>query len=245
MKILPFLLLFALTARAQQTEGIVVYERVTNWPKLYARLTFLSQEEKDRLAQTWKNDAEFKEKTKLFFSPARSLYTHNSEAGETENGDYSYRQRELVIQRDFDKERKTEIHEMLGKTYILDDSLRTPTWKILNEIKEVAGHVCMKATTEDPIKKHKITVWFAQDIAVSAGPERWFGLPGLILELDINDGDVTVTAQSVAFQDAQKGLTLPKLKGKRITDKTYNELLTNHIRDSIAEQNNPYWTIRY
>jgi hypothetical protein len=58
---------------------VVVYERVTNWPKLYARLTFLSQEEKDRLAQTWKNDAEFKEKTKLFFSPSRSLYTHFAE----------------------------------------------------------------------------------------------------------------------------------------------------------------------
>jgi GLPGLI family protein len=150
-----------------------------------------------------------------------------------------------VIQRDFDKEHKVEIHEMLGKTYVLDDSLHTPRWKILNQIKEVAGHVCMKATTEDTVKHQKIAVWFAQDIPVPAGPERWFGLPGLILELDINDGDVTVTAQSVAFQDVQKSLFLPKLKGKRITDKTYDTLLVNHIRDSIAEHNNPYWTIRY
>ena len=226
-------------------EGVVTYERVQYWTKIYARLTYLSQEEKDRMKLTWGSDDEWKLKMKLSFNPRASLYTYESEQGETEDGSYSWRQDEFVIQRDFEKSKKTEIHEMLGKTYILEDSLAAPDWKILNQIKEVNGYLCMKAMSEDTTKKQKIVAWFAQDIAVSAGPEQYFGLPGLILELDINDGDVLITATKVEFKKLDKETALPKLKGKRITEKTYTQLLWKHIDESIKARRNPYWAIRY
>ena len=226
-------------------EGVVTYERVQYWTKIYARLTYLSQEEKDRMKLTWGSDDEWKLKMKLSFNPRASLYTYESEQGETEDGSYSWRQDEFVIQRDFEKSKKTEIHEMLGKTYILEDSLAAPDWKILNQIKEVNGYLCMKAVSEDTTKKQKIVAWFAQDIAVSAGPERYFGLPGLIMELDINDGDVLITATKVEFKKLDKETALPKLKGKRITEKTYTQLLWKHIDESIKARRNPYWAIRY
>lgn len=226
-------------------EGVVTYERVQYWTKIYARLTYLSQEEKDRMKLTWGSDDEWKLKMKLSFNPRASLYTYESEQGETEDGSYSWRQDEFVIQRDFEKSKKTEIHEMLGKTYILEDSLAAPDWKILNQIKEVNGYLCMKAVSEDTTKKQKIVAWFAQDIAVSAGPEQYFGLPGLIMELDINDGDVLITATKVEFKKLDKETALPKLKGKRITEKTYTQLLWKHIDESIKARRNPYWAIRY
>ena len=49
-------LLLISPAMAQKTEGIVTYERKTYWTKIIARMTYLSQEQKDRAAQTWKND---------------------------------------------------------------------------------------------------------------------------------------------------------------------------------------------
>ena len=51
-------LLSTLAANAQQTEGIVSYKRKTYWTKIISRLTYLSREEKDRAAQTWKNEEE-------------------------------------------------------------------------------------------------------------------------------------------------------------------------------------------
>jgi len=245
IKFLCLCLLINVSALAQQTEGVVSYDRKSYWTKIIARLTFLSQEQKDRAAQTWKNEDEDKEKMKLLFTPTESVYTYLNDQGQTEDGNYSWRNRDLLLYRNYDKERKTEIEEMLGRTYIVDDSLRTPTWRILDQIKEVAGHICMKAETEDPIKKYKVTAWFAQDIPVSAGPERYSGLPGLILELDINGGDVIIEATKVEFKPVAAEIKLPKLKGKKITSADYEKMIKQHIAESITAHRNPYWSIRY
>ncbi|HLK98171.1 MAG TPA: GLPGLI family protein [Hymenobacter sp.] len=245
------LLLFTLIAMgslAQNTEGVVSYKRKTHWIKIIGRMTYLSQEEKDRAAQTWKNFEEENnaEKMKLAFNASESLYTYASEQGESDDGKYSWRNRDLQLYRNFGKDRKTEVEEMLGKTYIVEDSLHTPVWKIGNQIKDVAGYICMKAETEDPIKKQKITAWFAQDIPVPAGPERSHGLPGLILELSLNDGDVVIEATGVTFRPlTPDDLKLPKLKGKKINDAAYDALIRQHIADSMTARRNPYWAIRY
>jgi GLPGLI family protein len=241
-------LLTSSMAMAQKTDGVVTYTRKEYWLKIVNRLTFLSQEQKDREAQTWKNwELDNKGiKMKLAFSSNESRYTYNSD--EPEEGGYSWRKSEFLLYRNFEKDKKTDIIEMLGKTYIVDDSLHAPVWKIGNQIKDVAGYICMKAETQDPIKKQKITAWFAQDIPVSAGPERLNGLPGLILELDINDGDVVIEAVNVTFRPlTPDDLKLPKQKGKKITDAEYDALIKQRIDENITAHRNPYgWTgIRY
>jgi GLPGLI family protein len=198
------------------------------------------------MAQTWKNFEEDNKgiKMKLAFSPNESLYTYNSD--EPEEGGYSWRKSEFYLYRNFERDKKTDIIEMLGRTYSIEDSLHAPRWKIGNQIKEVAGYVCMKAETEDPIKKQKITAWFAQDIPVSAGPERINGLPGLILELDIDDGAVTIEATDVTFRPLTPAdLKLPKLKTRKIDDVAYDALIDKHIKEQTTAHQNPYWEIRY
>jgi len=249
--LLGLCLLISLTASAQtattpQTEGVVTYVRKERWLKIQNRLTFLSQEQKDRMAQTWKNWAENDKgiKMKLLFSPTESLYTYNSD--EPDEGGYSWRKTDLFFYRDFEKERKTDVIEMIGKTYIVDDSLHTPVWKIGNQIKEVAGYICMSAETQDTIRNYKVTAWFAQNIPVPAGPERLNGLPGLILELDINDGDVLIEAVNVAFKPlTPTDLKLPKLKGKKLDDAAYDTVIRNYIAQQMTAHQNPYWEIRY
>ncbi|UFH54170.1 GLPGLI family protein [Spirosoma sp. KNUC1025] len=243
--IILFLLVSSLVS-AQKTEGVVTYVRKEHWLKIIARLTYLGQEEKDRAAQTWKNveEEDKGEKMKLVFTENESLYTRSSE--EPEDGGYSWRRSELKLYRNFAQDKKTDVMEMLGKTYVIDDSLHTPVWKIGNQIKDVAGYICMKAETEDPIKKQKITAWFAQDIPVPAGPERYNGLPGLILELNLNEGDVIIEATSVTFKKpAPDELKLSKTKGKKINDVGYDALIRQHIAESITAHRNPYWAIRY
>jgi GLPGLI family protein len=246
--ILLFLALFAGSAgaMAQSTEGVVTYERVYHWSRIYSRLDYLSQEEKDRIKLTWGNDDESKTKMKLYFTPTLSKYTYESDQASSDDGRYSWRQRDFLIHRDFEKEKKTELIEMLGKTYIIEDSLTAPRWKVLNQIKDVNGHVCMLAVTEDTIKKQQIKAWFAHDIPVPAGPEQYFGLPGLIMELEINDGDVVVTTTKVEMKPVGEEINLPKkMKGKKLTYKGYRELLHTHIMDSIKSHRNPYWSIPY
>lgn len=239
-----FLFFMPMPGFSQKTEGMVVYERQEFWSKIIGQLTYLSNEEKDRVKQTWgKNDEGWKSKTKMYFNANESLLTNLEEASEY---GWSSRTEDYYIYRNYEKEKKIELIEMMGKTYVLEDSLRAPSWKVLNQIKDVAGYICMKAVSEDTVKHQKITAWFTGDIPVSAGPERFYGLPGMILELEINDGDVVITASKVEFKKVEaKDLALPKLKGKKIKDADYDNLIAKHIKDSIKSYRNPYWAIKY
>ena len=230
---------------AQKTEGMITYERKSSWTKMYSRLTYLSKDEIERLKSTYGKDDEWTTKTKLYFNLKESLYTHFNEVGESEDGTYSYRQDDLILYRNFEQEKKTDIIETLGKTYVIEDSLPPIKWKVMNQIKDVAGYICMKAITEDTIKNQTITVWFAQDLALPTGPENYYGLPGTIMEVDINDGAVVLTATQVEFKKLDKELTLPKkIKGKRVNNKAFMALVANHIKDSMTAHTNPFWSLR-
>ncbi|GAB3246540.1 GLPGLI family protein [Larkinella harenae] len=240
------LLAVGIPVTAQKLEGVVTYDRTQDYVKIMSRLTFLSLDQKERMKATSKNYSSSSTKMVLYFNEDQSLYTNESEYWRSENGQWSYRNSDYIIRRDFKNETKADVIEMLGKTYLIEDSLQTPKWKILNQLKDIAGHICMKAETEDPIKQQKITAWFAQDIPVSAGPEQYFGLPGLILELDLNDGDAVITASKIELRDVSKELTATKkAKGRKIKTADYDKLIKDHIQTSMKAQENPYWTIRY
>ncbi|NIJ53025.1 GLPGLI family protein [Dyadobacter arcticus] len=242
-----FILLFLASANvfAQKMEGQITYEKVYHWTRLYSRLSYLSNEEKDRMKMTWANDDEHKQEMTLFFNEKQSFYGYPK--NEELDGGYSWRKGEYKIYRDFENEKRTDIIEMLGKTYIVDDSLKLPKWKVMNKIKEVAGYMCMMAVTEDTIKSQKITAWFADNLPVSGGPEQYSGLPGMILELDINDGDIVTTAKEVKMRPVtEEEISIPKkIKGKKIATQKYEELMSTHIRDSIKSHRNPYWAMPY
>lgn len=241
--ILMILISFSSFSQDGKKEGMVQYERTTFWANIVTRLTYLSAEEKDRVKLTWgSSDEGWKQKMTLAFNENQSLYMQGEENAEQ---GWSGRKETFFLTKNFATEHSTDYIDLLGKTYVVDDSLHAPNWKILNQIKEVAGYICMKAVTVDTVKKQTITAWFAQDIPVQAGPERYFGLPGLILELDINDVDVTIIASKVEFKKLTNEFNLKKIKGKKISDAEYNKIIADFIKESIKGFRNPYWGLRY
>ncbi|MDR1348253.1 MAG: GLPGLI family protein [Prevotellaceae bacterium] len=54
-------------------------------------------------------------------------------------------------------------------------------WKILNEIKEIAGYKCQKATCT--FRGRDYAAWFTREIPVNEGPWKFNGLPGLIVKV--------------------------------------------------------------
>ena len=78
-------------------------------------------------------------------------------------------------------------------------------WEITEEESQMEGYKVRKAMTdsfdlskEDPNYNGKATAWFTTDIPVQAGPGRYFGLPGLIVDL--------------SFDTTRKGYTLKKVE---------------------------------
>lgn len=228
------------------TEGTIRYLITHDWTKKMAAVDYISKQRRERIAYMWGNRAEWKTYATLYFSPAESKYEDSEEKAEADDMGYSWRKEAYTIQRNFEKNTLHDIIQMLGKVYVIEDTLIAQNWKIQNDLKEVAGHICMKAYWEDTLKAQKITAWFAQDIPSSAGPERFCGLPGLILEIDVNNGGMIVSADRIEPKKLTKELDPPKkVKGKKIKEAAYAEILKNHRDEKRKAEEPPFWGVRY
>ena len=139
---------------------------------------------------------------------------------------------EAIFYRNFTTKRKVDFREFMGKNYLIEDTLAFGNWKVAEETKQVLGYNCTKATTTDTIRKREITAWFTADLALSSGPQAFGQLPGMILEVDINSGEIVLLAKKVEFKKLKKGeLEAPK-KGEKITEAEFQKKLADMLREN-------------
>lgn len=81
--------------------------------------------------------------------------------------------------------------ETKGEKFIIHKNSKDIKWKITTETKKIQNYNCYKAVAiieslgkNNVILKKTITAYFAPEIPMSAGPNGYSGLPGLILELE-------------------------------------------------------------
>lgn len=229
------------------TEGSIRYLVIHNWTKKLASLEYLSKQRKERAAYMYGNDSEWQEYTLLHLTPTHTFYLESEEKVNADFvGGYSWRKETFWVRRDFEKGAMEDALVIQGKTYLIQDSIQCQNWKILNDLKEVAGHLCMNASWVDTIKQQKIIAWFALDIPHSGGPERFCGLPGLILEINVNDGAMVVSANRIESKKLTTELNAQKkAKGKKSTEAEYQKALHKRIQESVKEEEPYFWNIRY
>lgn len=246
-RILMFLcIILPLGLFAQELEGTVRYLLTHNWSKKFASESHLSQQSKERVMYMSGNRSEWKEYTILHLKPNESKYMESEEKAEADMEGWSWRRDLFFIKRNYSENKTQEAITMMGKVFLIEDEIHLPNWKILNDLKEVAGHVCMKAFYRDSVKRQDIVAWFAMDVIHSAGPERFCGLPGLILEVDINNGALTITADKIELKKLDKELELPaKVKGKKVNEEGYLTALKDHYKLQIDQDRPTFFGIRY
>jgi GLPGLI family protein len=245
--LLFLLLLSSFSAGAQAVEGKIRYIVTHNWTKKMAAVDYLSVQSKERAAYLWGNDSEWKVYMELYLTPFTSKYQDSEEKFNADEVGYNWKKDVYYVTRDFRTMRMFDAIQMLGKTYLVEDSLECQTWKILNDMKEVAGHVCMNASWQDTLKGQQVIAWFALDLPSGAGPDRFCGLPGLILEVDINDGAMVISADKLDLRPATaEEMALPKkLKGKKVDAAAYRAVIRAHIEEKKESQEVWFWGIRY
>ncbi len=243
---LAVLMLFSTLSYAQKLEGTVHYLKTENIAKKMAVLDYLSQQSIEgfthEYAQVYGMGNESTTYSILYLNATQTKYEDTEENERV----YGYQKTDYTITRDFSKHTLHDIIEVLGRTYIIEDSLTTPKWIILNEMKEIAGHICMNAFYDDTLKKQKVVAWYALDIPIGGGPERFFGLPGLMLEVDINDGALIITADKIDVKKLTTEIDFPKrVKGRKIKEKDYIAILRKKIAENREQEQPLFQDLRY
>jgi len=228
MRTLLFVLSAALvsqTSIAQLTEGSIVYERKVN---MHRRITDESQKALIPEFNTAKMQLDFSGSESIFKSLPEDEDIRDN-AGNNGNG--------IVIRmggvdnetyKNYATEKITELRELGPKKYIIEDTLRKLGWKLSEETKTVKGHTCKKATTTSR-DSLSITAWYAEDIQSSAGPEEYGGLPGMILELNINDAEIVFTALDIVTKGFDKKIVKAPTNGKKVTRKEFQKMLDDEF----------------
>jgi len=78
-------------------------------------------------------------------------------------------------------------------------------------------------------KEIVITAWYTPEIPVSQGPEGYWGLPGLILE--VNDGRTTILCSKIILNPKDKVEIKAVAKGKVVTQKEYDEAVMKKMEE--------------
>lgn len=86
----------------------------------------------------------------------------------------------------------------------------------------------------DMPKEITITAWYTPEIPVNQGPESYWGLPGLILE--VNDGKTTILCSKVVLNAKDKVEIKAPTNGKVISQKDYDDTVTKKMQE-MSEMN--------
>ncbi len=156
------------------------------------------------------------------------------------------------LYKNFSQSKSIQTSELGGKNFLIVDSIRQRPWKLGTETKQVLGYTCHKATCkvmqaapamrrmvmggggpsiDTTIKAAKgkeveVVAWYADEIVSPVGPENYGQLPGVILQLDVDNGTTVFTATEVKKTVDQKDLKEPK-KGKVVTREEYVKMMTD------------------
>lgn len=78
-------------------------------------------------------------------------------------------------------------------------------------------------------KEITITAWYAPEIPVNQGPESYWGLPGLILE--VNDGKTVILCSKIVLNPKDKTEIKAPTKGKVISQKEFDETVLKKMQE--------------
>ena len=178
----------------------------------------------------------------LVFNEGVSLYkdASDSESGEieinSEDGGAQWQMKmvrpEYKYYKNIEEGTKTEMREFMGKRFLIKGEIPTQPWKLGEETEEVLGYTCKKASYSD--EEGTIVAYYTSDLPISNGPAQFGGLPGLILKLDMDDGNRVLVAKKIDFEDAEE--IQEPTKGKEVSQEEFDEIVEAKMKEMGAEK---------
>lgn len=149
---------------------------------------------------------------------------------------------ENIVVKDFVNKTSIAQKEIYEDAYIISDSLPSFKWKIHDEIRDIAGYTCRKATTtiNDSVV---VVAYYTDQILVSSGPESFGGLPGMILGLAIPRLYTTWFATKISTIELADTDIKKMKKGKAVNSSKLYSDLQKRLKDWGNQGNMILWRV--
>ena len=142
-------------------------------------------------------------------------------------------------------------NDLFGKIFLVKDSLPKLDWQMGSETKKIGKYTVFKATATKTIKRPnmstlfnrnnktkdseyiekeiQIVAWYTPEIPINQGPESYWGLPGLILE--VGDDMTSILCSEIIMNPKEKVEIKAPKKGKVVSQTDYDEIAKNKMKE--------------
>ncbi|MFT4576885.1 MAG: GLPGLI family protein [Flavobacteriaceae bacterium] len=251
-----FLLLISFKTNAQEFQGQAFYfsKSTMSLGTFGARL---NEAQKKQIQSNLKNRLE--KQFVLSFNKEESVFNEEEKvdaiSGATDSWGSNFTRGEQY--KNVKQNALVQSQEFYGKRFLVKDKLQEINWKVGSESKQIGQYMTFKATASIPtaeltwydfswsniapanasakepkIKMTEVVAWYTLQIPVSHGPAEYWGLPGLILE--VNAGNTTILCSKIVMNAKEKIVIKAPSKGKEITKNKYQET----IKGKMVEMRN-------
>jgi len=222
--VLPFLL-------SAQTSGEITFKETI---KLEIELPEGMEQFKDMVPTS-------QDFTKLFsFNEKATIYKDKPVDKEDKNNSVSAQEGGMQFQMDFARPdnqiycdletgKTVEKQDFMGKKFLINGEAKRHKWKMTGEQKTILDYACQKAIFKDTSRT--TVAWFTTQIPIATGPASYAGLPGMILELDIDEGKHTIQATHVELKELEKGVIVAPKKGKKVTKEEFKKIVEEKTKE--------------
>jgi len=158
-----------------------------------------------------------------------------------------------ILYQNIKEQSYTQQSELMGKQFLIEDTLEKPEWKLEKETKNIGQYTCFKATLTEEVEERSFqsvngdeeeevkkvtkvtTAWYTLDIPVQHGPDKFWGLPGLVLE--VNDGKMSMMCTQVVI-NPKEGVTIEiPTKGKKVNEADYEKISEEKAKEMMERYN--------
>jgi GLPGLI family protein len=236
-----FLSLFLwITCAAQaQLTGMITYEEKMD---LWKNLPPDRQDMKDMIPQY--NTSLFE----LIFSGDESIYkakkqeelppTTSTTPGPPMGMRFGAGRANRVVYKDLAKDTIIDSRDFMQKQFLITGAPKARKWKIGKGQKEILGYKCLEASFRVD-SATALVAWFTPQISVSNGPSDYQGLPGMILQIDVNAGERMITATEIILDSVDTSVLVAPDKGKEVTPEEFEKIREEKMKEMGMQRGGP------
>jgi len=226
--ILILILLLGVITGNAQTSGMITFEEKVD---LHKRLPPEREDMKDMIPHYNTSKFEF------IFSESESIYRpkKEEELSDSEMMEGGRRMRfggrgNRIVYKNLELDTVIDSREFMQKQFLIVGAPIQRKWKIGMNQKEILGYNCLEASYQED-STNTVVAWFTPMLPVSNGPADYQHLPGMILQIDINDGERTITANEITLEEIDPAALEAPKKGKEVTPEEFREIQQEKLKE--------------
>jgi GLPGLI family protein len=153
-----------------------------------------------------------------------------------------------ILYKNLIDQRFIQEQEFMGRDFLIQDALEVFDWEMTEETKKIGDYSVQKAIYNRIVDSRRfsegmaemehvkdtiqVTVWFTAQIPVAHGPENYFGLPGLILE--VHNGGRAFYFEKIELNPISNPVKIvrPKL-GKVVNSEDFRSIQEESMQEMI------------